>query len=71
MRPFSKKRKRRRRRRTARRRKLMEYGPTTGCDVSLSRIELGYGSKFTESGGQFFLASYSATFLLYLVSVAW
>lgn len=47
----------------------MEYGPTTGCDASLSRIELGYGSKFMESGGQFFLAFCSDFLLLCLVSV--
>lgn len=32
---------------------VVEYGPTTGCDASLSRIEPACGSKFTESGGQF------------------
>lgn len=47
----------------------VEYGPTTGCDASLSRIELGYGSKFTESRGQFLLAFRPGFLLLCLVSV--
>ena len=40
---------------------LEEYGSTTGCDTSLSRIELARGSKFTESGGHF---SFSVFFFL-------
>ena len=41
---------------------LEEYGSTTGCDTSLSRIELARGSKFTESGGHFFFSFLRAFF---------
>lgn len=45
---------------------LREYGSTTGCDTSLSRIELARGSKFTESGGHFSFSFLRAFFPLRL-----
>lgn len=45
---------------------LEEYGSTTGCDTSLSRIELARGSKFTESGGHFSFSFLRAFFLVRL-----
>jgi len=50
---------------------LVEYGPTAGCDASLSRIELGYGSKFTESRGQLFLARFGLALLLLCLRFRW
>ena len=47
---------------------LEEYGSTTGCDTSLSRIELARGSKFTESGGHFSFSSLPSSFALLFFS---
>jgi len=49
---------------------VVEYGPTTGCDASLSRIELGYGSKFTESRGQFLVARFVSLLFFFYVCVS-